>query len=112
MSSGFPVKGGKCRRDGGCTGGAQFVHSIATTRAYTPMTTNDLNKLPVNGRNFTASLLPVTIKYRLAQSGQLASSTNYTIDGIGAKGPTSGSTIAEAVCHMPFRWRLSVSSKS
>lgn len=65
-------------------------NDISTIGAATSVTSNDLNKLPVNGRNFTSliDLSPLSTGTSLA--GQLASSTNYTIDGMTAKGPTSG----------------------
>ncbi len=65
-------------------------NSITTTGAATSVTANDLDKLPVNGRNFTSliDLSPLSTGTSLA--GQLQSSTNYLIDGMSAKGPTSG----------------------
>ena len=65
-------------------------NSIATTGAATSVTANDLNKLPVNGRNFTSLIDLSLLSTGSSLSGQLASSTNYTIDGMSAKGPTSG----------------------
>ncbi len=65
-------------------------NTIATTGAATSVTAQDLERLPVNGRNFTSlvDLSPLSNGSNL--SGQLASSTNYTIDGMTAKNPTSG----------------------
>lgn len=65
-------------------------NSIATTGAATSVTANDLNKLPVNGRNFTSLIDLSPLSTGTSLSGQLASSTNFTIDGMSAKGPTSG----------------------
>lgn len=65
-------------------------NSIATTGAATSVTANDLNKLPVNGRNFTSLIDLSPLSTGGSLSGQLSSSTNYTIDGMNAKGPTSG----------------------
>lgn len=65
-------------------------NSIATTGSGTAVTSNDLNKLPVNGRNFTTLIDLSPLSTGSSLSGQLASSTNYTIDGMTAKGPTSG----------------------
>ncbi|MGX5817248.1 carboxypeptidase regulatory-like domain-containing protein [Chitinophaga lutea] len=58
--------------------------------AATTVTAREINKLPVNGRNFTTliDLSPLSRGGNL--SGQLASSTNYTIDGTTARNPTSG----------------------
>jgi hypothetical protein len=58
--------------------------------AATTVTARDIAKLPVNGRNFTSliDLSPLSRGNNL--SGQLASSTNFTIDGTTARNPTSG----------------------
>ncbi len=58
--------------------------------AATSVTARDIAKLPVNGRNFTTliDLSPLSRGGNIA--GQLASSTNFTIDGMTAKNPTSG----------------------
>ncbi|MCW3467164.1 TonB-dependent receptor [Chitinophaga nivalis] len=60
--------------------------------AATTVTARDISRLPVNGRNFTSliDLSPLSRGGNL--SGQLASSTNFTIDGMTAKNPTSGGT--------------------
>lgn len=69
----------------------------ATTRnrienigSSTAVTAKDIAKLPVNGRNFTtlADLSPLSSGGSL--NGQLASATNYTIDGMAARGTISG----------------------
>lgn len=65
-------------------------NTVSTTGAATSVTANDLNKLPVNGRNFTSLIDLSPLSTGTSLSGQLASSTNYTIDGMSAKGPTSG----------------------
>jgi len=59
--------------------------------AATTVTAKDINRLPVNGRNFTSliDLSPLSSGSNLA--GQLGSSTNITIDGTTAKNPTSSS---------------------
>ncbi|WP_341838701.1 TonB-dependent receptor [Chitinophaga caseinilytica] len=58
--------------------------------AATTVTARDIQKLPVNGRNFTSlvDLSPLSRGSNL--SGQLASSVNFTIDGTSARNPTSG----------------------
>ncbi|RPD40587.1 TonB-dependent receptor [Chitinophaga barathri] len=58
--------------------------------AATTVTARDISRLPVNGRNFTSliDLSPLSRGNNL--SGQLASSTNFTIDGTTARNPTSG----------------------
>ena len=68
-------------------------NTVPSIGAATQVTVNDIAKLPVNGRNFTTlvDLSPLSTGGSLA--GQLGSSTNYTIDGMTAKNPTSsGST--------------------
>lgn len=58
--------------------------------ASTTITSRSIAKLPVNGRNFTSliDLSPLSRGGNL--SGQLASATNYTIDGMAARGTISG----------------------
>ncbi|KEO71696.1 TonB-dependent receptor [Anditalea andensis] len=60
--------------------------------ASTAVTAKDMNVLPVNGRNFTSlmDLSPVSNGGNLL--GQLASSTNYTIDGMTNRSPLSSGT--------------------
>ena len=65
-------------------------NTIATTGSATSVTEQDLEKLPVNGRNFTSLVDLSPLSTGSSLSGQLASSTNYTIDGMTAKNPTSG----------------------
>ncbi len=57
--------------------------------AATAISARSIAALPVNGRNFTSliDLSPLSRGGNL--SGQLGSSTNYTIDGMNAKNPTS-----------------------
>jgi hypothetical protein len=65
--------------------------------ASTEISARTMNQLPVNGRNFSnlMDLSPLSRGGGIA--GQLASSTNYTIDGMNAKNPTSsGSTTARS----------------
>jgi hypothetical protein len=65
--------------------------------ASTSISAGDITKLPVNGRNFTTlvDLSPLSRGGNI--SGQLGSSTNYTIDGMNAKNPTSaGSTTSRS----------------
>ncbi|WDF55749.1 TonB-dependent receptor [Mucilaginibacter sp. KACC 22063] len=71
--------------------------TAATTRnrvenigSSTAVTARDIAKLPVNGRNFTtlADLSPLSSGGSL--NGQLASATNYTIDGMSARSTIAG----------------------
>jgi hypothetical protein len=72
-------------------------NQVETFGASTSISARDINKLPVNGRNFT-SLMDLSPLSRGGNiSGQLGSSTNYTIDGMFAKNPTSaGSTTSRS----------------
>jgi hypothetical protein len=67
-------------------------NQVGNFGAATSVTGRDIAKLPVNGRNFTTliDLSPLSRGGNI--SGQLASSTNFTIDGMTAKNPTSGGT--------------------
>lgn len=72
-------------------------NKIENLGAATAISARDITKLPVNGRNFTnlMDLSPLSRGGNI--SGQLASSTNYTIDGMNAKNPTSsGSTTSRS----------------
>jgi hypothetical protein len=60
--------------------------------AATSITANDIQKLPVNGRNFTSLMDLSPLSTGGSLGGQLSTSTNYTIDGMFAKNPTSGGT--------------------
>lgn len=67
-------------------------NQVGNFGAATSVTARDIAKLPVNGRNFTTliDLSPLSRGGNI--SGQLASSVNFTIDGMTAKNPTSGGT--------------------
>ncbi|GAB3500444.1 TonB-dependent receptor [Spirosoma knui] len=64
-------------------------NKIENLGAATAVSAKSIASLPVNGRNFTSltDLSPLSRGGNL--SGQLGSSTNYTIDGMTAKNPTS-----------------------
>ncbi|HZG26722.1 MAG TPA: TonB-dependent receptor, partial [Chitinophagaceae bacterium] len=64
-------------------------NKIENIGAATAVSARTMATLPVNGRNFTTlmDLSPLTRGGNIA--GQLGSSTNYTIDGMNAKNPTS-----------------------
>lgn len=77
--------------------GSGLKNKTENLGAATTITARDIEKLPVNGRNFTnlMDLSPLSRGGNL--SGQLGSSTNYTIDGMTAKNPTSaGSTTSRS----------------
>lgn len=65
-------------------------NKIGNLGAATAISAKNISMLPVNGRNFTnlTELSPLSGKGGNL-SGQLGSSTNFTIDGMTAKNPTS-----------------------
>jgi len=74
------------------TATTNLKNTIRNLGASTAVTARDLEKLPVNGRNFTSliNLSPLSNGSQL--SGQIASSTNFSIDGMTSRGPLSGGT--------------------
>lgn len=65
--------------------------------ASTEISAKTMNQLPVNGRNFSNLMDLSPLSRGGGISGQLGSSTNYTIDGMSAKNPTSaGSTTSRS----------------
>ncbi|MFP7657199.1 TonB-dependent receptor [Chryseobacterium proteolyticum] len=73
-------------------------NKIGNLGAATAISAKNMGILPVNGRNFTnlTELSPLSGKGGNL-SGQLGSSTNFTIDGMTAKNPTSaGSTTSRS----------------
>ncbi|MEO6546360.1 MAG: carboxypeptidase regulatory-like domain-containing protein [Ferruginibacter sp.] len=77
--------------------GSGLKNKIENIGAATAISARTMTKLPVNGRNFTTlmDLSPLSRGGNIA--GQLGSSTNYTIDGMNAKNPTSaGSTTSRS----------------
>src|SRR5918993_407947 len=77
--------------------GSGLKNKIQNIGAATAVSARTMNQLPVNGRNFTSlmDLSPLSRGGNLM--GQLGSSTNYTIDGMNAKNPTSaGSTTSRS----------------
>ncbi|MBE7169156.1 MAG: TonB-dependent receptor [Williamsia sp.] len=69
--------------------GSGLKNKIENIGAATAISSKAMTRLPVNGRNFTTlmDLSPLSRGGNIA--GQLGSSTNYTIDGMTAKNPTS-----------------------
>lgn len=69
---------------------SSLKNRIKEIGASTLVSAKAIAKLPVNGRNFTSliDLSPLSKGGNL--SGQLASATNYTIDGMAARGTISG----------------------
>ena len=70
--------------------GSGLKNKTETLGAATTISARDITRLPVNGRNFSnlSDLSPLAGRGGNI-SGQLGSSTNFTIDGMTAKNPTS-----------------------
>jgi hypothetical protein len=65
--------------------------------ASTEVSSKTMNQLPINGRNFSSLTDLSPLSNGGGISGQLGSSTNFTIDGMTAKNPTSaGSTTSRS----------------
>lgn len=65
--------------------------------ASTEISSKTMNQLPINGRNFSSLTDLSPLSNGGSISGQLGSSTNFTIDGMTAKNPTSaGSTTSRS----------------
>lgn len=65
--------------------------------ASTEISSKTMNQLPINGRNFSSLTDLSPLAGNGGISGQLGSSTNFTIDGMTAKNPTSaGSTTSRS----------------
>ncbi|MBO0948882.1 TonB-dependent receptor [Fibrella forsythiae] len=72
-------------------------NKIDNLGAATAVSAKSIASLPVNGRNFTTLTDLSPLSRGGSISGQLGSSTNYTIDGMTAKNPTSaGSTTSRS----------------
>jgi hypothetical protein len=74
--------------------GNSMKNNIPNLGASTSVNARNIQKLPVNGRNFTSLIDLSPLSRGGSVSGQLATSTNYTIDGMSAKNPTFGGTAA------------------
>lgn len=64
--------------------------NMANEGASTTVSAQDIQKLPVNGRNFTSLIDLSPLSNGMNISGQLASSTGFNIDGMSSKNPISG----------------------
>ncbi|WP_132053403.1 TonB-dependent receptor [Pseudocnuella soli] len=70
--------------------------NIANVGAATTISPKDLNTLPVNGRNFTTLIDLSPLANGTSIGGQLQSSTNFTIDGMSARGTIAGGNTSGA----------------
>lgn len=64
--------------------------NVVNEGASTTVSAQDIQKLPVNGRNFTSLIDLSPLSNGMNLSGQLASSTGFNIDGMSSKNPISG----------------------
>lgn len=69
---------------------SSLKNRIKEIGASTLVSARAIAKLPVNGRNFTSLIDLSPLSRGGSLSGQLASATNYTIDGMAARGTISG----------------------
>lgn len=77
--------------------GSGLQNKVQNFGASTEISAKTMTKLPVNGRNFSNLMDLSPLSRGGGISGQLGSSTNYTIDGMSAKNPTSaGSTTSRS----------------
>lgn len=77
--------------------GSSLRNKSQTFGASTEISAKAITQLPVNGRNFSTLMDLSPLSRGGGISGQLGSSTNYTIDGMNAKNPTSaGSTTSRS----------------
>lgn len=71
-------------------------NTVETLGASTPITARDIARLPVNGRNFTSLIDLSPLSNGSSLGGQLASSTNFTIDGMSSRGTIAGGSTSGA----------------
>jgi hypothetical protein len=71
-------------------------NSVVTLGSSTPITAKDISKLPVNGRNFTSLIDLSPLSNGTSLGGQLASSTNFTVDGMTSRGTIAGGSTSGA----------------
>ena len=77
--------------------GSGLQNKVQNFGASTEISAKTMNQLPVNGRNFSNLMDLSPLSRGSGIAGQLGSSTNYTIDGMSAKNPTSaGSTTSRS----------------
>lgn len=69
---------------------SSLKNRIKEIGASTLVSAKSIAKLPVNGRNFTSLIDLSPLSRGGSLSGQLASATNYTIDGMAARGTIAG----------------------
>ncbi len=71
-------------------------NTIKTLGSATHISARDLDKMPVNGRNFTSLIDLSPLSNGSSLGGQLASSTNYTVDGMTSRGTIAGGSTSSA----------------
>ncbi|WP_026463759.1 TonB-dependent receptor [Adhaeribacter aquaticus] len=76
--------------------GNTLKNSVPNLGASTPVTAKDIAKLPVNGRNFTSLIDLSPLSNGTSLGGQLASSTNFTVDGMTSRGTIAGGGTSSA----------------
>ena len=76
--------------------GQTLKSSIKQVGASTSVTAKDLQNLPVNGRNFTSLIDLSPLSNGQSIGGQLASSVDYTIDGMSNRGTIAGGSTSSS----------------
>lgn len=72
--------------------GSSMQNNIPNLGASTAVNAQNISKLPVLGRNFTTLIDLSPLSRGGSLSGQLATSTNFTVDGMTARNATFGGT--------------------
>ncbi|KAA6440863.1 TonB-dependent receptor [Dyadobacter flavalbus] len=75
---------------------SSLKNTVMTLGSSTPISARDIGRLPVNGRNFTSLIDLSPLSNGSSLGGQLASSTNYTIDGMTSRGTIAGGSTQSA----------------
>ncbi len=73
---------------------SSLKNTVPTLGAATSISSKNILQLPVNGRNYTSLIDLSPLSQGGSISGQLATSTNYTIDGMTARNATFGGAAA------------------
>ena len=76
--------------------GQTLKSSIKQVGASTSVSAKDLQTLPVNGRNFTSLIDLSPLSNGSSIGGQLASSVDYTIDGMSNRGTIAGGSTSSS----------------
>jgi hypothetical protein len=76
--------------------GSSLKDNIKSLGSSTAITAKEIDKMPVNGRNFTSLIDLSPLSNGSSLGGQLASSTNYTVDGMTSRGTIAGGSTSSS----------------